>query len=488
MMPSSKETISFKESIERLKKKKRREDTENQPDNIEINRTHLIGLFKDGDDDKVKIDYLEIANPLRAEIDEIYRLCDSEEIIDNVNEILDLHPEIIEVLKEKDFCWHIDKPYQSIEGVENLRYVYDEKLTEEEKDKEIIEDKKHLKKIIHERDLPYAIEFSYDEANGSDSCRAYSHRKRGWAHPIFSITKDIKVKIDTNFGYGNSSYFYLTLYFKDIAIAPYSNWVVYSNGSLYEIIRHTSGHRLEDESWFDVMTYVRDAVNLYKDDEQAFIETYILGECELLVDGLGKILENKTNIPYFAQFHSCQKDKYRIENSLILNQYRGEKITGAIDFIEGIASCSSFVDTQVYINKIQAFNIKLKPELEFKIQRLEKELPEATRLLNEAESAYLESENQLKPTMKILMRINSIGRYLQRKNSGNNKKLLELFHTKYPEHSKLAEQHNENVVDRNKKARYKKELVNFINQFNGYKDKIDKVMPKERKKHSEPAA
>ena len=334
----------------------------------------------------------------------------------------------------------------------------------------------HLKKCVREHDLPYAIEFAYHEAMKSHSCRAFSHRKRGWSHPTFSITKDIKVQIDTNFGYGNSSYFYLTLYFKDIAIAPYSNWVVYSNGSLYEIIRHTSKHRVEHESWFEVMTYIRDAVNLYHDDQQAFVETYILGECELLINGLSSILENKTNLPFYASFHSCTEDKYRIGNTFLLNRYRSEKITGAIDFISGILSCNIFTDTEKYVKKIQEFNFKFKPELDDEIERLELELPLARELLKNAEDKYEESKKNLEPTGNILMRINRIGDYRKRNQLGNNKNALMLFYDKYPYHDDLQNIHNENIKVKTQYTRYKNEIETFINQFTAHREKIEKLI------------
>lgn len=141
--------------------------------------------------------------------------------------------------------------------------------------------------------------------------KAYSHRKIGFNQEIFPIDKNFRIDLDTNFGYGNSSYFSLKLFFKDIPIIPYSRVIYhrYANASTY--LFSTNEYWLEDESWSKCFKFVVDEVNQFNlHGKSNFIHTHIKESLDELILLFEKILQ--TNLIYFM-------DNQRLDSFLDYN-------------------------------------------------------------------------------------------------------------------------------------------------------------------------
>lgn len=444
--------------------------------NKKINKTHLIVIKKNDHDDHVYIDYIPIVNPLRKELDDLYDKCDTKNSVkSNVNEILDCNIEFREVLGEKDYCKHLHRPYQGIEDMAELSFCYDDKLTEEEKNDELEEDKAYLKKQMKIRDLPYAIEKTYESLTDDNSVLAASHRMCGWAEPRFNLTKDFSVQFLTNFGYGSVSYFYTKIRFKEIDIVPFSDWVVYSDGDLYEIIRYSTKYDLKNKYWENAMKYARDAMNLYLDDEKKFIIKYIIGECELLVNGLEYILTDECKFPYFSKFHRAYDNKYRFENRRILVKYRGEKITGALSFINSMAEYEGITSVSKFIKKIEEFNAVIQPTLikeidqvAIELERAEEELARIEPIYNNVKTVYM----HLRKLRNRMKRIVKVRRQKTATKDCNNMSLEDLFQRKYPNYGIICTDYNKLSKEYFYVKSLIRELKGFAGCFNNYNKKI----------------
>jgi hypothetical protein len=170
--------------------------------------------------------------------------------------------------------------------------------------------------------------------------------------------------VKTNFGYGVKSYFYVILKYKGLSITPFSEWIKYGSNSFSEIVRYSEKYDLHDECWYSAFKYVQEACNLSINDEHEFIDRYIVGQCELMVAGLENILTD-TKFNYYLEPIKPNKESLSYEpqgHSLI--EFRGEKISGALNFIDKIRSFGGIVLSENYIKKIEIINKKIYPVLQ----------------------------------------------------------------------------------------------------------------------------
>ena len=52
-----------------------------------------------------------------------------------------------------------------------------------------------------------------------------SNRIGGWSNPKFQLSKDFSIEVKSNFGFGRASYFFLSIYYKNVNIAKFSDWI-----------------------------------------------------------------------------------------------------------------------------------------------------------------------------------------------------------------------------------------------------------------------
>ena len=62
-----------------------------------------------------------------------------------------------------------------------------------------------------------------NEIKVSEDIKMYSTDQLGWSSFSYSIDKDLTIQIQTNFGYGRSSYFFCNLKYKDITVLLLQN-------------------------------------------------------------------------------------------------------------------------------------------------------------------------------------------------------------------------------------------------------------------------
>ena len=405
---------------------------------LEINETHLTVLKRNTDDEGVYIDYVPLINPMKKSLNEAYLMCtDNETHSDYPNEILDSDRNLRKVLSVTNFCWQLHRPYQGLDNDENLSYDQPNKLgyyvlnrLKRAKKNLLLysnwtklaakANKKDLLLRLMNHELAYSLEKTYRKVKNDPDVLAWSHRKLGWTYPEFKLTNKLEMQFLTNFGYGRVSYFYLKLKYKNIDIIPFSEWIRYRSPRYDELIQYSQEYDLDNESWNEAMEYAAEAVNLCVTDEAEFIETYITRECKRLSNGLMKIYS--------------QNESYDDESNRAEIDFKGEKITGALNLIESIAEYESIIKVSNFIEEIEQLNQDLLPYLTSEYEQINSELNRASVRLIELEPVYKEMIAGYFYLRKLSDRIN----HFAKNNPNKSENLKDLYKVKYENFEKSS--------------------------------------------------
>lgn len=94
-------------------------------------------------------------------------------------------------------------------------------------------------------------------------------------------------------------------------------------------------------------------------DEVKFVEKYVIGECEKMVGGLEELFIKES-----FTFQDREKPKYSVDKKgHVLVEFRGEKISGAIDFISKILEFEGIAAIKMFILRIEDCNRRIQPIL-----------------------------------------------------------------------------------------------------------------------------
>ena len=352
---------------------------------------------------RVKVDFIDITNPFDQQLFLLKELCQSQEAsIESIIGYIQKTREFDELNKAFNYCENIAAAYQGVvanstEFLKDISERYQSiqrEIEENPEEYDYIKALNSLKCNIYQKyELwckAYAIDLIYKKCTSEDNILTFSHRIIGWADPVYQLTPNFSLELKTNFGYGSASYFYTKLKYKNIEITPFSDWIHYRFAQFNQIIRYTKSHKLIQQSWYEAMLFTKDACNLSLSDEQGFVDKYIIGECEQMVSGLEKILNS--NEHQFKRGNDFYPHKF---NGHELVVFRGEKITGALDFISKILQFEGIAKMSGFVRRIEQSNRKLYPHLVSEINLLEDKIKKATQ-----------ERNLLQPEYDVLKQIN----------------------------------------------------------------------------------
>ena len=329
--------------------------------------------------DTMSVDTVEVEFPYQDDLESFERL-----YMDSKASLLDLQGFIqrtsLKVLtKAIDYCSTLDAAWESD------RFMDMNLMTDDEYSSKISRSadptgtmlclKEDFYEAIKNRVVPYAVTHHYGILDDDHSVLAYSHRRCGWSFPMFHLDNDVKVCYLTNFGYGRSSYFYTQVFYKDIAILPYSDWVLYRYADMIEIIEYTKVHLVKNgyEEWKDTLMFTADIYNLAARDPERFVNDYIIGEVEKMVSGLEDILNADQTYRIVTSKHNPNTQITLIGDLLVL--FKGEKISGALGFLDQLLKLVPvFNDVVSYMQRIMNCNLAIIGELQGTISRMKVEL------------------------------------------------------------------------------------------------------------------
>lgn len=221
-----------------------------------------------------------------------------------------------------------------------------------------------------------AVNFKYSikefEELYGDRIVAMSHRRGGWHGINWKFNDDISFNIDTNFGFGLSSYFYAIFMYKDIILAPYSFYIKYKNSTFASVTRCTYQYSLEYKSWDSVMT---DCLNFYDaivKKNYNYVFTWLDKQLNEMVSGLERLIDRSSagfwdesiNKSHASGFATISGDDFWLVKS--------KKIAYSLDFIRNISSLPAVIDTGLYAKRILLLCKKFQPKLIVKIEEVSK--------------------------------------------------------------------------------------------------------------------
>ena len=211
-----------------------------------------------------------------------------------------------------------------------------------------------------------------------DEVKLYSCEVVGFSTYTHTINHDITVELRTNFGYGRSAYFNLTVKYKDIVIMPYSYLVHYYYANMQSLMACTRAYRPLRESWESSIDFIADFVNKSIADPRKFIGEYVIQEVEEMMKGLRAIMDNpaevqsriKDSIPSeirLSVIRPFNKDEFVMMETMadeLTTLFKVEKITGALLFVESLRQLQEVSgDMSALINEILSMNKGVKPEI-----------------------------------------------------------------------------------------------------------------------------
>lgn len=253
----------------------------------------------------------------------------------------------------------------------------------------------------------YFIEKAYASCKDNITIKAFSHRQVGW-HTFSQKLNDIfSVELHTNFGFGSSSYFAITIILDEIRIIPYSILVIYRYANTLQLLRNTRAFSVSDISWKHSFDFIRDACNEFQmNGKESFISKYIINECEILTKILPEFLKKDTfplSKNYDGSFYDADNESVKVTiNGYSLIVFRSEKIAGAIEFFDSINNLSRFIPVAKYLNCIIICSKEIIPCLEDEVVKLKYELNELKSCIvdeNEKLSLLEEQKLELKQTL-----------------------------------------------------------------------------------------
>lgn len=456
-------------------------------------------------DDELIIDYELIENHFSSEKIAIKKLCETNfDNLPNIVKYLKTTESIKLLQKQFKYCKKIDSSYQGFtvnidERIKQINRSRDLFYLNAKNNKEynIEENIFNLQvELIDEFTLwvsAYNIEKTYRKCFDDKFILTFSHRINGWSNPEYKLSDNFTVELKTNFGYGGASYFYIKLKYKNIEITPFSEWIDYEIAKFSEIIRYTksfayrlfrgtyNGKRayrqiIKNSNWQDAIDFAKIACNDSLKNEEDFIRKYIIDECETMVVGLEKFFS-------FSEFtfKGEYDTHYKVDKAgHQLMEFRGEKISGALDFISKILEFDTIAEIKSFIVRIEVCNKKIQPLIVEELKAIKIKL----KLLN-SEMAIL------KPKYLILIEKNQ--NYMRHKNEirrqlivskeldGNNidfEKLNKTFLDKFPEFSAFENEYNNVSIQYKVLTEQIQNLTNLFKTITTYNMKISNYFGK----------
>jgi hypothetical protein len=252
----------------------------------------------------------------------------------------------------------------------------------------------------------------------------YSTENIGWTDFNYKINNDFEILIRTNFGYGNSSYFNLTIKYKDLEITPYSHLVNYQYANAHDLIGYTRKYVVERSSWEYAFDFVVDTVNKAQNNPENFIKEFIIGEIKEMMSGLEGIVydtdsyfdkieeNNKKNVLKFSNHNAyINPTNKRIANDIgketLLFLWKIHKVTQGLCLLDNLKNViSTFAEFEEYINEcidtLLSYNIKTYPEVKSTFAEFETSINLYEEELKKKEKEKEELDSKLAPYNKEL--------------------------------------------------------------------------------------
>lgn len=445
-----------------------------------INEQYLCVLKEESGEIAVGIVPIELK--LSTVFSQLNAICENEATsLEDIINFLESQTEIEQLDGYYPYCRQLYNSYEGFradrtEIISNLNQTIDRIRLEKRSDPSFnsaddIKDKKMW--VKREYTLwrhAHAIKLAYRVSNDDPKVLSFSHRICGWSNPVYHLTPNFSIEIKTNFGYGSVSYFYTKLRYKNIDITPLSEWIHYEFAKFSEIVRYSQRYLLNHTEWLQTMAYAKDACNLSRSDEAAFVSKYIITECETMVSGLREVM-NKDRF----DFRNESRRNYQVDKrGHVLVEFRGEKVSGALDFIDKIMEFGHITAVQSFIERIKVCNRELQPLLASEIILLNTKIATALKAIEDYRPTHNEYELQEKEFVgkKDQIRKDLIRQNRMTEQHINYDLLNSTFDESFPEFKEFKEDYGKVMSNWSKLHEHHRNLVNICDKISAHNRKI----------------
>lgn len=316
-------------------------------DSSKINETCIMVLRKNGDSGELVSDYPPLTFGDQEKLNELLKRCSLDSVTTG-----QIYDDVVDsglgyLFKGYNFCESVWGTYQDCYPISRNQNIYS---------------KRGLLEQLKRRAIAYSLSEKYKECSNDPTIVAYSTRFIGWSCMNFTLNKELSISYHTNFGYGSSNYFTAILKYKDIDILPFSMWVHYYNCDAFQILRYTRVYGIENSEWKSALEFGRDVYNSLLNDPSGFANKWLVGEVESMVDGLISIFNNHSKVIAVNESNGSRR-QLQTKEEIVL--YKGEKMSGALSFIDKIKSIETLnIPMGYYIETILDLNRRMVPELQ----------------------------------------------------------------------------------------------------------------------------
>jgi len=452
--------------------------------NVKVNETHVCVLRKLENEDRVKVDFVELKFKYQDQLEELKRMADN----DN-RSVLDLQDyvkgsSLRNLTYDFDFCSCLSDSYQWIPCLPSISFAdyrtkmdeFDKKGDETGKEAYARDERQSYYNRIAYRVLPAMLEDLANDLYRDPTVLAYSHRRVGWASPAFNLNDDIKVVYLTNFGYGRSSYFFLQIFYKGIGILPYSHWVHYYKASTSDIIRYTREYHLMNNEWMKAMAFTADTYNAAVSNPATFVQKNILNEVEEMVSGLEAIHRSHNNYTVQESFFN--------HSSIVISgddlvRFKGEKISGALDFLNQLQTLVPITDkVGSYIRRIMNCNYSVVHELRNAISLKKEALENILKSIDKGQPIWDKLSSKNDEYMKMREELyNAIAE--ETEYHGKSWSIIDCernirFAKEHPEYAAFKEKYNAEEKVYYDLCEKRDKALSFTEEIQSYLEKIEK--------------
>lgn len=413
----------------------------------QINEKVICVLRKNIQTNKMIIDYVKIDKPLTNLINNFIALCENHNTtLEQVINFINTNEEVNQLNAHYRYCNSLKGSYQAFNAnnqdiikdiIQQQQLIISNKENnprEYDVEKAVSEFKQRIIKRYVLWNDAFSINKTYRLCHEDKSILTFSHRIDGWSNPVYQLTANFSVELKTNFGYGHASYFYTKLKYKDIEITPFSDWINYEIAEFSEIIRYTQSYLLENGNWLDAMEFSKEACNLSLQNEVAFVEKYIIEECEKMVSGLEEIFD----IDHFSFKNRNNTEYTKDKKGHVLVEFRGEKISGALDFISKILEYDKIASIRSFIKRIEICNKKIQPILVDESKAIKMNITNLKILISELKPKY---DKIIAANISYETKKNELKNLMIEDGEIDVKRLDSIFNYNYPEYNEFQKEY-----------------------------------------------
>lgn len=276
--------------------------------------------------------------------------------------------------------------------------------------------------------------------------RIMSHEKIGWKEMLYKISKDLDIKVMTNFGYGASSYFFVNVCYKGIDLLPYSQLVRYYYARMADIIAYTRSYNTERKSWQVALDFVAAIGNRAQQGDFSFAHDWLEHEITEMLEGLNCIQHNSKVVLEDFKNRKAGSDglcsvrnlfgndleRYQIYPEELAIVFKAEKITNALRFIDKLQKAKTiYQPAEDAIRIIQHYNREIASEIEVNMEKIHCGIDKLRTELNE-------KNNELDVCSKAIMKHEEALNILYEKNPGTARQnIRQVYDIKFPEYPEL---------------------------------------------------